>query len=1521
MGNESDGNSDDSKPPVRTIGAIYAELGCALLRAADELRAGGKASLADPRYEEAAQAFERAIREGSRSAELELGLARAREGQRRFEDALRGYLQVVRADPSFASRALPRAYGCLSPGLVQALASWLDSEWIPALLRADLDRADRASLGLLLGRVYLYRSDYAAAVKEYRAAHEVNPDEPSVLEGLGESLWRSGATAEAVHILEHAVCRADLKHLREGAITTRQKLGGAYFEQGQHHSALRTLRQGLALAAGMRAELWAGLARIRLALGGHDGAARAAQRAIELDDHLAAPYAVLAAVRWEQSDYEKASDAAEAALVRDPSDLLTIRLAGRALLAAARNIADAEKRSIRIDKGIRLIRNYVEQSPEDQECRLELASALQSAGRPARETIDVLRKGLEVAGPEKPARLYLELAEVYRLAGDAASALRVLNEPAAQGRGADPARWWQIRGDLLSVQHDTAGALEAYEQAAQATPYDGRLHLSLALAARKAGDNARASSAVSAAIEQGVSGDDRLNAFALKAELGEDVFTGKWEPPFAALSPTEARRERLPPSDVVEAWYEAGRQFYWKGDLEPALHWLGRVTELYGVSGLRPEARWYRVDALRMRATQQKYPYWNADRLAEARRAWNEALSFRRPDAAFAWGYVSGALIADAQAQLSRPAERAALVWEAVACLERSLVLYDSNIFAWINLSRLQRAMDNHANAVLTSERARKIDPDDLNAMDECVAAFANRGDAQRARELIEKRLQRERNTWAEGARAFVAFLENDYEAAIELIGRVIANDPDDIWNLVFRGDCRRLLALSGKAPDRSRARGDYLKVLERKDNPDYQANQAAFGWAAYGAGDFQSAAAILKPLLGDALDPSCDCDRVIGCCYLRLGDLEQAEACLNRGIDFARTSVQLKTLEALLFAEIEQDAADWPNREPVRALLGRARDRISGLRTSGEWPTEPQAELRRFLLWDEARVQTNEWSQVGANAGLARVALAAGDLEQAAALYRAFLDDPRFPEAAQGLVRVAARFRELGDDALTKGWDEPDARQQAISLFEHALGLRQSVSSYGYAELLARLALARFQTGQAQEATTTFAAAAEAFKDAGADDPGEWIGAICLTFTPDVARYWLLDAYFRCLASERSAPEPLIAVLSRTVERLGDYLATALDRGAEDSKNQMLVVTPIVLEIAHNLAPPEGKEDPWPVLDRFIPEMRDRIEDEAGVTIPGVRIRGNESDLENDAYIIMLDEVPVVLGRISSGAKYSPSPASALEAAGVPLADLQQAPHPLSKQPGWWIPEQHWDRVQQAKDCTLWPDPMQYVVAHLEAVLRSNLADFLGVQEVANLLDRWGRADTQRELIKAALPDVPARDHFVRVLRAVVRERVPITAPALILTAVREVATSADEIYEVVRRVRLAIKTELPANRRGARLVSVPLEIERAIMRHVATAEGRRFFAAPPDEAQELLSRLRALGLRDDPATVLVTEDPQVRDPCRRLVELEFPSIPVQSRDELIAEKERDMPLAWVPLIAEWGELWPQSAVASHAH
>jgi type III secretion protein V len=326
-------------------------------------------------------------------------------------------------------------------------------------------------------------------------------------------------------------------------------------------------------------------------------------------------------------------------------------------------------------------------------------------------------------------------------------------------------------------------------------------------------------------------------------------------------------------------------------------------------------------------------------------------------------------------------------------------------------------------------------------------------------------------------------------------------------------------------------------------------------------------------------------------------------------------------------------------------------------------------------------------------------------------------------------------------------------------------------------------------------------------------------------------------------------------------------------------------VVTPIALEIAFDLIPEDDQE--WIFLKTYVPKMRDRLQKEMGIRVPGVRVRGNETDLSSGTYIIMLDEVPLVSGTLEIGRYYCLAPIDTLQALGIAEYDLSPAPHPGTSAPGCWVaPEYETIIVEQGLE--LWADHQLYMLYHLDAVLRSNLADFVGVQEIANLVEVWAQEEDGAELVAEALPDDTARLRFGRVLRALLDEQVSIAPWREILEAVREVGLPHDDVHEAVKAVRLRLKPHLPGNGSDAKRVFVPEYLEEKISSWIPAQDDIGSANIPPEETQYLMNEIREFVQRYDQDLVLVARESEVRPFMRRLVQMEFPHIVV------IAEEER---------------------------
>jgi type III secretory pathway component EscV len=339
------------------------------------------------------------------------------------------------------------------------------------------------------------------------------------------------------------------------------------------------------------------------------------------------------------------------------------------------------------------------------------------------------------------------------------------------------------------------------------------------------------------------------------------------------------------------------------------------------------------------------------------------------------------------------------------------------------------------------------------------------------------------------------------------------------------------------------------------------------------------------------------------------------------------------------------------------------------------------------------------------------------------------------------------------------------------------------------------------------------------------------------------------------------------------------------------------LLVTPIAIEADAKLFPQDDKwEQSHPLFQKYVPEMRDRIMTEVGVRIPGIRFRPNETDLDSNSYLIMINEVPLVMGTVQPDRKFSSSHSEACLILESSADQLQPVFNPLSgEQDGAWIEEKHWEDFQFS-GAPLY-EYFEYIIYHLERILRTDLSPFLGVQEVHELLAGWQPANgdkgaetrRQQELVSKTRLTSTENIRFIQVLRGLVKEGTPITQLSAILESFQQQSATDTEVITLIEAARRSIKDQLPGNSASFEFLYLSPAFEEEMNRWLRKVDGKIFFAIPPEETQALLTAFRsAIEGRKQNGLAVVTRLPGIRPFFRRVIELEFPRVVVLSADEL---------------------------------
>jgi tetratricopeptide (TPR) repeat protein len=978
----------------------------------------------------------------------------------------------------------------------------------------------------------------------------------------------------------------------------------------------------------------------------------------------------------------------------------------------------------------------------------------------------------------------------------------------------------------------------------------GGLHLQHARMLRREGDDAGALEALDRALHGDPSPYQRRIGERLRGEILE------------ALGRSQ---------EAAAAYYRSASEFLQGGDARLSTDLFRRSLKL------DPEhllTYWSLADALRIVSFRQPPENVDAGMLLEALGVWQAGASIRLPQAEDAWGWAVLAGIHEQRARL--PGEDPwAATWEAVLSLERALALRPGDTFRLTDLARCYRTLRLPGASLDAAGRAMAAAGDNASVLEERIITLTNNAWFDEALELLDRREALEPGPWNDAVRGFIVAWRGEFRRALELVDRVQEEPGEEtFWMQEVRALCRRELG------EREEADRLYRGILDRYD-PDDRENQASFAWAAYQLGEYDRAVPLFQGLLSDRLSAP-RAHRNLGLTFLRRGDLERAQREFQQGLPEANRW-DLLDLATYELGQVERAAAASGEGEALLDFIRELREEVRARVALLEAPPSAEAELLGVVVDADGREgEEGRTPRVAARAGLARILGAERRWREAGEVLAFVVDGSgeAFPEAAAALVTAVEGME---GEAMEQAAEDPGA---ALALLRETLVLAEGrAPAPVLLRLQARAVVAALLAGDAEAAHRHLrGAAAVSAREAEGDLAEALVEAgAALIHTP--RGYWTVD---RGVAGLGELPATVREGLRDTLGRL---------LGLDPTAETVSVVTPVAVELAWDLVPHDTGPD-WPLLKRHIPEMRERIRDDLGVTVPGVRFRSNEGDMPGGSYIIMLEEVPLVMGTVHPGMAYAPVSVRVLEELGVPAGSIRAQPHPVSGEPGGWIPLDAVPAVEGA-GLSVWTDPLRFTVDHVEGVLRGNLGDFLGLQETANLLEEWSGEKGGASLVKSALPS--SEDHlpFARLLRALVREGVPIADWRTILGAwprIRHLAAPYPE--EALRRVRRLLRDQLPGNRPGVEKVGLPAETEARLADWFHDEGGRRCFALRPEDTQELLGELRALLSTPSGERVaaggagfaLVVARPELRLPLRRVVELEFPQVIVLAKEELLA-------------------------------
>ena len=341
---------------------------------------------------------------------------------------------------------------------------------------------------------------------------------------------------------------------------------------------------------------------------------------------------------------------------------------------------------------------------------------------------------------------------------------------------------------------------------------------------------------------------------------------------------------------------------------------------------------------------------------------------------------------------------------------------------------------------------------------------------------------------------------------------------------------------------------------------------------------------------------------------------------------------------------------------------------------------------------------------------------------------------------------------------------------------------------------------------------------------------------------------FWVLAGGLVYLGRNRQRQE------QKEIEEEALALQEELEPEEQEKPSDLLLVDPLELEIGYSLITLVDENQGGDLLER-IKSLRKQLALELGLVIPPLRIRDNAS-MERTKYIFKLRGNPIGEGEIL--------PDSKLVLLGEDTEDPPpgvQVKDPTFGLPAVWVAQHNIARAEE-RHLTI-VEPASVVTTHLLEELRKNAHQLLNRQEVKKLIDKV--KEKAPALVDELIPDMMSLGSIQKVLRNLLKERVPIRDLVTLLEAMADYATQTqneDVLTEYCRAALAPTITRQFSNNDGTlNVVTLDPALEQAFIQN---ANGGTFNA-------------NTLGLQPQQAEMLIA---QAEQETRKLVSSGFQPI-----------------------------------------
>lgn len=359
---------------------------------------------------------------------------------------------------------------------------------------------------------------------------------------------------------------------------------------------------------------------------------------------------------------------------------------------------------------------------------------------------------------------------------------------------------------------------------------------------------------------------------------------------------------------------------------------------------------------------------------------------------------------------------------------------------------------------------------------------------------------------------------------------------------------------------------------------------------------------------------------------------------------------------------------------------------------------------------------------------------------------------------------------------------------------------------------------------------------------------------------------------------------------VSNRMEDTKEREALALETGVEeekkatpDSLEDLLNLELVELEVGYGLVNLVDASQNGDLLER-ITYMRKQFALDWGVIIPSVRIKDN-LELAPGGYSLKIKGVEVAQGELVPDHYLAMDPGSVIE-----KIDGMETIEPVFGLPAVWITEDQKDDAGFNGYTVV--DLSTVLATHLTEILRTNLHELFGRQELVRVLDNF--KEHYPKIVADLVPDILPLGSVLKVLQNLLRENVSIRDLRTILESLSEYGTKIKDTDLLTENVRQSlyrtITDSIKSGNGDLPIFTLDRKIEEQVAGNLIQTENGQQVSLDPRITQSILASLNE---KIEEATnmgekMVVLCSPVIRGHFKKLTEKFIPNLIVVSHNEL---------------------------------